>query len=172
VSPALGALAGARVRAGLLLPPVLVWMIALAWSGRQGGLLPRPDLAGLAVAALYTWGAALGALRGAPAWRLAAVLLLATGLLAALATGGGVLAEPWPPALAARLLDLSPVGLVHECGGLDWMREPAVYDAAGTASIPPDLRVAWTGPRAAPVALLTGILALVAARLVRARGRS
>jgi hypothetical protein len=173
VAPALGVLAGARSRGGTLLLPLLFWIVALAFANARAGAggLPRADLAGLALAGLFGLGAIAGAARRPPAWRASALALIATGLFALLPTGGGALAEPWPPALAARLLDLSPVGVVLECGGVDWMRDPSIYEAAGTTSIPPDLRGAWEGARAAPLLAAIVLAGFVLVRSLGSRAR-
>jgi hypothetical protein len=78
-----------------------------------------------------------------------------------------------PPALAARLLDLSPVTLLAECSGLDWMRHPAVYAPAGAADIDPATRVAFSGALAGPIAFVVGCaLATLGEGIGRARAKT
>src|SRR5690606_38635826 len=136
VAAPLGALGGAAAverRAVLLLTalPPLAWTALLLFTARGeigAARLPAPFLAAIAVAGLWTLGVGLGASFPARAGRTAALLVLATLLLALLPTGAGELARPWPPELAARLFELSPLTFVLERGGLDWLRHPAVYD--------------------------------------------
>ena len=115
------------------IPPV-VWAAALLLIGG----VPTPLLASLAIAGLYAAGMGLGAWLSPE--RAAGAALLTVAALSLAPTLGGVLERPWPPLIAARLLDASPVAWVAESAGIDWMRHPAVYDAAGTADIGPDLR--------------------------------
>jgi hypothetical protein len=145
--------------------PPLVWaaLVLLAARGEIGiARLPAPGVAAAAVAGLWALGVGLGACCPARAWRTAALLALAALLLAHLPTGAGALARPWPPELAAQLLELSPLTFVLERGGLDWMRHPAVYDPLGAASIGPDLH------RAASGVLAPALLAVVGCALVLA----
>jgi len=167
-APALGVLAGGlALRRWALLPPSL-WGLGLVLAARG-----RPDLSALdgalAAAGLYGLGAGLGAGCAARPWRAAGATLLVTGLLAALPGGGGALERPWPPRVAARLLDLSPVTLVLECAGLDWMRHPATYGPAGTMDIGPELRSAWRGSGAALAILLAGGASVLAGGALAAR---
>jgi hypothetical protein len=86
------------------------------------------------------------------------------GLLTALPLALGPASGPgWDPALVAWTLDLSPVTLVIEAAGHDWLRDPAIYDAAGGDAIGPDLRTPL-GWLAAGVPALVGCAALGAAR--------
>ncbi len=172
VAPAVGALAGsaavrrgARGAAGLLTP--FVWLAVLALLARDGARLPDPGGAGLGIGGLFFLGAGLGALRPERAAPCAALLALLALLLALLPTAGGVLAEPWPPTWAARLLELSPLTFVLERGGLDWMRHPWVYEPAGAASIGPDLRVAARGALAPGLCAVVGCALLVASWALR-----
>lgn len=172
IAPAVGALAGAaalrsgpRGAAGLAAP--LAWWAVLALLARGGPRLPDPAGAGLAIGGLFLLGAGLGAMRAERAAPRAAGLALLALLLALLPTGGGLLAEPWPPAWAARLLDLSPLSFVLERGGLDWMRHPWVYEPAGAASIGPDLRVAGRGALAPGLCAVVGCALLVASWAMR-----
>lgn len=78
-----------------------------------------------------SWDAATGA--RAP-WG-AIWILAATAAAAGLPLGFGVEGLVWAretPALASRLLDLSPWTLVMESAGFDWMRDARVYESAGT----------------------------------------
>lgn len=168
----LGVLAGAARSQLVLLAPAVLWLALLALANaRAGGAgLPRADLGWTALVGLYCLGGAIGVAAPGARWPCAGLAFLAAGLLCALPLGAALLAEPWPPALAARLLDLSPVGLVLECAGSDWMRDPLVYVSAGTADIGPDLRGAWRGNRTAPPLFLGGYALFVLVRGLRARG--
>ncbi|MEM9802980.1 MAG: hypothetical protein AAGA20_21835 [Planctomycetota bacterium] len=141
--------------------------------------LPTPIPAALAAAGLFLLGVALAPRRssragqrrdataGAAASRAGACLLLAL-LLDHAATGWSVLEpEPaWSPRTTARLLDASPRAFVLESGGVDWMRHPSVYDAAGTDRIGPGIRTGRRGSVAAALVLVLGCVA-AGARLVR-----
>jgi len=95
--------------------------------------------------------------RRRPSWSHAgaACFLAATVLLSALPGRAG-LTRSSPagrdPALAAALLDLSPLTLAAEAAGIDWMRHPAVYGPAGTD---------WFSDRRSPYGPLAGVAALV-----------
>jgi len=171
----LGAWVGARGLLALLLAPG-VWLLV------EPG--PRPGGALAAVAALALLGAGLGDLaaglgdlaagagpqaashtRPEPG-RLSCAcgLALLAALLTALPLALGPASGPgWDPALVAWTLDLSPVTLVIEAAGHDWLRDPAIYDAAGGDAIGPDLRTPL-GWLAAGVPALVGCAALGAAR--------
>jgi len=169
-SAPVGALAGATRMHAWVVAPVApaVWavvLVAVDTVSRQD--LPTPIWAALAWTGLYALGFSVGratsgvsdeervrTTRVTPA--VVAVLLLGSACLVWLPVGGGFLVEPWPPAIAARLLDLSPATLLAECAGLDWMRHPAVYEAAGAADIDPSLRTAYRGSLAAPMVLVVG----------------
>jgi hypothetical protein len=164
---------GARALTWVLAAPIC-WALALALTaaGEAGAArLPEPLAAAIAVGGLWALGIGLGALGGprrAGPW--AALTALLALLLALLPTGAGALAQPWPPALAARLLDLSPLTFVLERAGLDWMRHPAVYDALGAASIGPDLRRAGSGALAPGLLSVVGCALVAASWAVRRRG--
>jgi len=138
--------------------PPLVWAAALFIT--RG--VPDPLSASLAVAALYAMGMGLGA-RLSPERAAGAALLVAAGLSLAPTFGGG-LERPWPAELSAALLDASPVAWTAESAGIDWMRHPAVYDAAGTADIGPELRTGRRSWLAAVVLLVVGCLSSLAAK--------
>lgn len=147
----------------LLIGPGILIEPGLA-SALPSPLLGAGGAAGLGVlgAALGAWSERLDPGRGIPA----AAFLLTLGLAGhGAATGLGLLGEtpPFGPELTARLLDLSPRGFVLECGGADWMRSPSLYDPAGTDRIGPDLRGPWAGAVAAPVSVVVGCVALLAA---------
>lgn len=174
VAPACGwVVAGLGVRfAPVALAVPGTWMVALAWvAAGDAGAPPTPLWAGLAAAGLFALGWAGGRLAsGGASLGGAGLVLLASALLVGLPGGGGVLARPWPPAVARALLDLSPATLLAECAGAsDWMWHPAVYGPAGADRF---LRSAWDGSLAGPVALLVGCalaaVAAVAARSSRA----
>jgi hypothetical protein len=157
-----GALAS---RAGLL-----GWVVPAGWllalTPGIGGQLPGlPGLrfelfyAGLVLGGLFGVGWGVGRASVSRSMSSAAVLLLFGLLLAGLPSLGGLAGTaPWSPALAACFLDLSPVSLVLESAGVDWMRHPAVYSPAGADSIDPLLRLPWVGTWAGPCTLLLGCL--------------
>lgn len=167
---ALGVLAGAWLPRATALLVTLPWWAAVEGLGRRApGALPDPTGAWWAAAGLFTLGWGAGCLWRHGAVRIAGAALLISGLLAALPSGGGRLAQPWPPGAAARLLDLSPVAIVLECGGLDFMRHPAVYGPVGTMDIGPELRAPWRATTAAVPLLLLGAALAGAASLRGAR---
>ena len=154
-----GAWVGARRLVPLLALPA-VWLL-LEPGPRMGGALVA--LIGLAVlgaglAGLATRMAAGTRASVAGSLLLAGVLLTALPILAGPGSGPG-----WDPALVAGLLDLSPVTLVVEAAGHDWLRDPAIYDRAGGDAIGPGLR-APLGPLAAGVPALVGCGALGVSR--------
>lgn len=155
--PAGGVLAGGLLPGALGLLPSGLIALALAALG------PGPDAAtgALAVAALGAVGWGLGPRRASPAGVGAA--LAASGLLAGVATLWGSAGEPLPPGVAARCLDVSPVGWVLESAGLDWMRHASIYEAAGSGDLGPEARVA-RGGRSGPFVLLGAALVLGAGR--------
>jgi hypothetical protein len=116
--------------------------------------------------ALALWGWALGPRRGVPA--AVGLALLVAGLCSALPALGGVAAVPLGPARTALLLDLSPVGLVLESAGLDWMRHASIYEAAGSGDLGPELRAA-RGGLGGPAVLAAAALALGLGRRLLAR---
>ena len=165
---------GLGILAGAWLPRVTALLVLLPWwagvegvSLSAGGRLPDPSGAWWAVAGLFTLGWGAGLLCRRSALRAAGAAFLLCGLLTALPGGGGELARPWSPPVAARLLDLSPVAVVLECGGLDFMRHPGVYGPVGTMDFGPELRSAWRAPGAAAPLLLLG-LALAGLAFLRA----
>ena len=96
----------------------------------------------------------------------AGVLLLVTLLLSLAPARAGLAHDPWPPAVASRLLDLSPTVLVMECAGSDWMRHPLVYEPVGSDRFE---RRAWRGTLAGPTLLLVGYLFAAGAYLASRR---
>ena len=164
---------GARHWALAAIPPA-AWMGLVAIvDGLSPRDLPEPAWAALAWTGLYAAGYGAGRLaplRGASG---ASALFLASALLAALPIFPGFLGQPWPPPIAARLLDLSPATLLAECAGLDWMRHPAVYAPAGAADIDPATRVAYSGALAGPLAFVVGCaLAALGEGIARSRART
>lgn len=172
---------GAPATLAASLAASLVWASLAAWPA--GALCARRPLALAALVPILVgvplvlgsapWaGAALGglALVGFAAGRClrragpVALLgfLLAAGLHA-LPTRGGLGAAPWPPAVAARALDLAPSVLVAEAAGFDWLRRPAVYGPAGADAIGPSLRAPWHPALAGGTALVLGCVAAAAA---------
>jgi len=161
-----GVLAGAfGGRAAWSVP--LLWALGLWALGlwAVSPVAPRVGLALVSLTGLFAAGLGLGRFlnRGrsvstwpAAAWTGAGALFLAGALFSALPALGLVSGEaPWSPGAAALWLDLSPASLVAECGGLDWMRHPAVYAPAGADSIGPELRQPF-GPLAGVTVLLVG----------------
>jgi len=158
-APALGArLAGGGAGWELALVPS-GW--TLAWLACADTRSPWPPCV---VAGLFAAGVALGRWRGCGA---AGAALHATLLLAGLSLGFGVLAggaelAPHAPVLAARLLDLSPLVLVFDAAGSDWLHaQPEVYARAGVEWFP---RRPWSGNLAGPTVLVVGCLLAVLAR--------
>lgn len=162
-APALGAwLAGARAGAELVLVP-LAW--SLAWLACVGARFsPWPPCV---VGGLFALGVALGRRHGSGAAGAAFFLALAAAGLA-LGFGwlpdGAALAQR-EPALAARLLDLSPLVLVFDAAGFDWLHaQPEVYARAGVEWFP---RRPWSGNLAGPAVLVVGCLLAVLVRPAR-----
>jgi hypothetical protein len=171
-APAAGALAagGGIAAFGATLAIPGSWMMLLVFADLGSPVdLPRPLWAGLVLLGLTWIGWALGALVRGPSWRAGGVLLLLSALFTGLPALGGLARAPWPPALAARALDLSPVVFAEECAGVDWMRHAAVYDPVGTHTIGPELRLPWRGRLAGTGLLLVGFLAAALVRRTRVR---
>ena len=151
-----------------------LWPLALvapaAWMALVGVIdasslhgLPAPAWAGVAWSGLYLVGFGIGCLGKGGAVARAGLCLFVATLLFALSGAFGFRFAAGDHELAAWLLDLSPVTLVVECAGIDWMRHPAIYDVAG--DIPPDVRTAYRGILAGPVVLLVGLtFAILGAR--------
>jgi len=132
--------------------PPLAWGLALLMT--RG--LPMPWMAAFTIASLYAIGMGLGS--WLPRERAAGSCLLLVAALSLAPTFGGHLERPLPPAVTARLLDLSPVAWTLESAGVDWMRHPAVYEAAGTANIDPSMRTQHRNWLAAATLLVVGCL--------------
>ena len=164
---------GVAIGAPALLAPGLWTGLAALVDGFSPRDLPSPAWAALAWTGLFAAGFGLGRLLPRPGLAGAGALLLLAGSLSALPIATGSLGGPLPPAVAARLLDLAPTTLLAECAGLDWLRHPAIYDAAGTADIDPALRIAFRGPLAGPLAFVVGCaLAAAGAGIARARSNA
>jgi hypothetical protein len=147
-----------------------LWMIALALAGATSErALATPVWAALGWTGLFAagWGIARASEAGV---RLCAAGLCLAVLLSVLPAAGAFLGQPWPPPVAARLLDLSPVSVCVESAGVDWLRHPAVYEPAGALDIDPGLRHPFRGGLAGPALLLLGC-ALAAFGAARARAR-
>ena len=101
----------------------------------------------------------------------AALLVLIGWCADGAAAGWGILRPipPWSPGVTSWLLDLSPRTLLMESAGLDWMRHPAMYEAAGTDRLGPGLRTVFAGPVAGSTTLLVGCAALAGRALIRRR---
>ncbi len=194
LTPAAGVVSGALAgqEGGALTAPPFVHRrgvrLSLAAAALGGAVACSP--AGAAFATLPGRGAALAVLGGlflvgvalSPAGLgLAARLRGALGRGALLvmlcwcadgaAGGWGLLRPipPWSPGVTSWLLDLSPTTLLMESSGVDWMRHPAIYEAAGTDRLGPGLRTVFTGPVAGSATLLVGCVSLAIRALVRRR---
>ncbi len=146
---------------GLLAPlvePGFMSVMASSW-----GAVAAMSGLGLCGAAVGAWTSRSGR-RGSNA---AAILLLLALVGQGAAVGWGLMgaAPPFDPELTASLLDLSPSGLVLECGGVDWMRSSVLYEAAGTDRIGPELRASWSGSVAGPVLVVVGCALLLGVRV-------
>jgi hypothetical protein len=171
-APSVGVLAGSLELAlwplGVTVPAL--WAAALgsvdAFSRRD---LPDPVWAAVCAAGLFLAGFALGRARPAQRWRDAASVFL-FGLCAACACfAGEILRAPLPSTWSARLIDVSPITWLVESAGVDWMRHPSLYAAAGTVDIDPSLRGAFRPALAATIAFVVGSsLALASERRARA----
>ena len=172
-APVLGCLAaGTRGRllgAHLILPGACMFVLVLQ-DAASPATLPTPLFAAAALTGLHFFGFGWGCLFPGARPSSAAAMALGVAVLAGLPSWGGWVRAPWSPAVAARLLDLSPVVLTQECAGVDWMRHAAVYDPVGTHSIGPDLRSPWRGALAGPATLLVGCLLAAIARRSRGPG--
>jgi len=147
-----------------------LWMIALALAGvASERALSTPVWAALAWTGIYAAGWGIGRASRSGVRACAAGLCLSV-LASVLPAAGEFLGQPWPPRVAARLLDLSPVSVCMESAGVDWMRQPAVYEPAGALDIDPGLRQPWRGKLAGPGLLMLGC-ALAAFGAARARAR-
>jgi hypothetical protein len=147
-----------------------LWMIALALAGASSErALATPVWAALCWTGIFAGGWGLGRASGGGV-RMAAAGLCLSALLSVLPSSGAFLGRPWPPKVAARLLDLSPVSVCMESAGVDWLRHPAVYEPAGALDIDPGLRQPFRGKLAGSALLLLGC-ALAAFGAVRARAR-
>ncbi len=172
VAPAVGVACSAlRLRfwpAAVLVPATWMFLIVFAdaLSARD---LPRPIWSGCAIAGLFSLGFALGSLPTRSTWRTAGIILLVNALLCALPLSGGFLRDHPPAQVNARLLDLSPATLVVESSGVDWMRHPAIYDAASTSDIDPILRSAYDGRLAGGLVFVVGCALAFALQRVRDR---
>jgi len=175
-APAAGASCGAR---GVALFP-FAWAVPVAWllvlAAAQAGAeraLAALVWPGCALAGLFAAGLALGVRSRAPL-RTAGALLLVGLVLSGATTGFGLVAGGAElarahPRLAARLLDASPLVLVFECAGWDWIHaQPEVYADAGVEWI---LRRAYPGKLAGPAVLVVGCALAILARRLQARAR-
>ncbi len=166
-SGALAAACGVRFWPLGLVPPA-AWAIVLALVSAtgDGSTVPSPGLALLAWSGLHALGF------GAQCWvrrDLAAPLAVAALALAALPFAPLLVLGLRPtPAWSGRLLDASPVTFVVESAGIDWARQPWVYERAGGADLGPGTRVPWSSPLAAGAAVVVGcVLATLGERRSR-----
>ncbi len=164
LAPAAGAGLGARGLAlfpfGLVVPGSWSFFLVLADAASERDLA-TPAWSAAAVGGLFALGLALGRLVRSGPVALAGLVLFAGCVLVGLPLGFG-LGEPEAvlarqhPGLAALFLDLSPLVLVFDCGGYDWLHaNDAVYARSGVEWIQ---RRPWPGHLAGPVLLLAGVL--------------
>ena len=144
-------------------------MIGIVWlDAAAGARIPEPAWAAATWTGLYAVGVAIGRLYPRGAARTSALALALAGLLAGLPLmgGAGMLGgRTWgeiTPDGAARLFDASPVTLLLESAGVDWMRHVVVYDSAGTEWFS-DRRAPYRGRLAGPLLLLVGCVSALAA---------
>jgi len=131
-----------------------LWMMELALAGAfSERTLGTPLFAALGWTGIFAAGWGIGRGFGVGA-RSVAVGACFSILLAVLPSAGAFLDRPWPPSVAARLLDVSPVAICMECAGV----------------IDPGLRQPFRGKLAGPALLLLGC-ALAAFGAVRARAQ-
>ncbi len=135
--------------------------------------LATPIWAAAAALGLFAIGHAVGrSSRRENGAASAAALLAISALLVLLPVAGAILRAPWPGSASARLLDASPMTVLAECAGIDWLRHPAVYDAAGTSDIDPRTRSPYSPPLAGGIVLVLGCAsAFLAERFARAKER-
>jgi len=154
-----------------------IWMIVLVClEAMSGGTLPEPAWAAAAWTGQFIVGMAAGVFFTGRAWRAAGLGLCLTSLLCVLPVSGGSGEALWggrslgqtSPRTAALVFGSSPMTMVMESGGVDWMRHPVVYDPAGTEWFS-DRREPYRGKLAAPAVLLLGYLGLL---LTRSRARA
>jgi hypothetical protein len=175
LSTAAGSTGGRWAGLTALAPLVLVWaivpgkLLGAHGGGAFGRAAPSLPWAGAVLVGLSCAGAGLALLargrsaaiqpiKGASssAARVALVLLVLGAGLHGLPTRAGLGRSPWPPEIAARALDVSPVTLVAEAAGIDWARRPAIYGPAGADSLGPTLRTPWRPALAGAGALMLG----------------
>ncbi len=146
------------------------WMIALVIVSASAGRDVASPLWGmLAIAGLFAAGAGAAHLARKQAWSTCGALLLVGAGLAMLPALPGRSGAPWPVSVARVALDLSPITLVAECSGVDWMRSAAVYGPVGSDRFE---RTAYSGALAGPLCLVLGCaLWMVAARVSRRRAQ-
>ncbi|MCA8979298.1 MAG: hypothetical protein H6831_07815 [Planctomycetes bacterium] len=167
-APAAGQLAGAERCADVRRFAPLLVALAVLYAFAAFTAAPVSAWAALVICGLFLLGLATGRATDGR-WTGAGLWFALTLALSGAATGFGQLARPWPPELTAHLLDVSPVSLVLESAGVDWMRHPALYDPAGTLDIGPELRLAWRGKVAGPALFVVGCCALAVSSAWRAR---
>ncbi len=173
VAAAIGALAGAS-RLPLwphaaAIPGTWMFVVVIvdALAPRD---LPTPLWASIAASGLFACGFAVGSLvRTERRFEVAGWMLALAVLLVVLPVAGGTLRAAWPGSATEFLLDLSPATLLAECAGIDWLRHPAVYDAASTADLDPSSRSPYSPALAASLVAVMGSLAALLA--VRFDGR-
>jgi hypothetical protein len=142
--------------ASAVVPAVWMFLIGIVDALAETRDLPRPLWAGCAIFGLFAAGFGLGSRFSSHLWRGTSLTLLVTAIACALPMCGALLRMPPSPRVTARLLDLSATALVAECAGVDWMRHPAIYDAASTESIDPSLRSPYDGRLAGGIVFVVG----------------
>jgi hypothetical protein len=172
--------------AALALAGLAVACCVAHFGGPRGGLAPRLWAGALACGGWLAGGLALGIFAGARVrrsgqseeatpWRLCAALWLIGLGFQALPDRAGLGGEAWArrsPEIAARAFALAPWTIALEAAGVDWMRHPAAYTAAGTDWISGVRR----GPAPLPAAALSAAsgagLLVLACLWVLAKARS
>lgn len=172
VAAAIGALAGAARLPfwphAVAIPGVWMFVVVIvdALAPRD---LPTPLWASIAASGLFAFGYAVGRLAHfEQRFAVAGWMLGLSVVFVMLPVAGGYLRAAWPGTATEFLLDASPATLLAECAGIDWLRHPAIYDAAGTADLDPASRGAYRPALAATiVAVLGSLAALLAVRFDR-----
>lgn len=137
------------------------WVGAVLWGALHSPrLVPTPLWAAAAWMGLFALGGAVAELARPRPLRAVYAIALAACALNLAPFGPGLAGVPWPPEVAARLLDFAPLTLVIESAGIDWQRHEFVYRAAQTDRFE---RAAFSGALAGPLCLLLGYAAWVGA---------
>ena len=144
--------------------------LATAVAGTSERVVATPLWGVLCAGGLFLAGLGAGlCLRRA--WGAVVGLALGGLLLALLPIAPGISGLAWPSGFAALALGLSPVTLVVEASGIDWLHTSGIYDPAGADRLE---RAPWSGELAGPVCLVLGCalwgLGALLARMRRPKG--